>query len=393
MTTYLLLPTRSVALAAFLSTCWCLGFAAPADAVVTTVFSDGFGPPDSAFTGASSFNLNLGVAARQTGALGPISYVSNTSDVTNDFQHQLFPSTTSPGQPLQLAEAGTNPAPPPIFGYRAMVSPDYNFKGTIAGGAVVGRRITFDMDCGVLVTGNPNWFTQTGFVLGGASTLLDSEAQRESAAGLPLSPSFSIQMVEDRFSGNGNFLQFWDSIDIVGNLVANPAGDGVASFQIDVADPTDGNPWDGVGQTDIAVSVNGTNVFNFTKPDGGYADNFMTFYQQRNLAGNSLATATVDNFVVYAVSDAAPVGPGDFSGDGRVDGADLSLLLANWGATVPPVPSGWTGSQPTATGVDADELSALLSNWGVGTSTAIPEPASILVFAVALATSATGRRR
>jgi hypothetical protein len=357
------------------------------------VFSDGFGPPDSAFTAASSFNLNLEVAARQTGVLAPISYVSNTTDVTNDFQHQLFPTTSSPGQPLQLAESGVNPAPSPIFGYRTMVSPNYNFKGTIPGGAVVGRRVTFDMDAGAIVTGNQNWFTQTGFVLGGASTLLDSEAQRESAGGLPISSFFAIQMVEDRFSGNGNFLQFWDSIDIVGNLVANPAGDGVASFQIDVADPTDGNPWDGVGQTDIAVSVNGTNVFNFTKPDGGYADNFMTFYQQRNLAGNSLATATVDNFVVYAVSDSTPLNPGDFSGDGKVDGADLSLLLSNWGAGVPPVPSGWTGSPPSAASIDADELSALLSNWGFGTSTAIPEPSSLLVVAMAIGVAATSRQR
>jgi hypothetical protein len=68
--------------------------------------------------------------------------------------------------------------------------------------------------------------------------------------------------------------------------------------------------------------------------------------------------------------------PGDFSGDGRVDGADLSLLLANWGSAVPPVASGWVGSPPTSPAVNADELSALLSSWGFGTATAVPEPAA-----------------
>jgi hypothetical protein len=101
------------------------------------------------------------------------------------------------------------------------------------------------------------------------------------------------------------------------------------------------------------------------------------------------------NALIYAF-DTLGGGPtpqaGDFSGDGRVDGADLSLLLANWGATVPPVPAGWTGSQPTASGVDADELSALLANWGFGTSTAIPEPGSVVLLMSACGLF-VGRRR
>ncbi|MGL4511808.1 MAG: hypothetical protein ACRCT8_01845 [Lacipirellulaceae bacterium] len=387
MTTNLYTWTRGLAAASIA----CLS-ASPASAAVTTVFSDGFNASDSAFTGANSFNLNLDIAARQTGVLAPVSWVSNTSDVANDFQHQLFPTTTSPGQPLQLAEAGTNPAPSPIFGYRTMVSPNYNFKGTIAGGAVVGRRVTFDMDCGVIVQGNPNWFTQTGFVIGGGATLLDSEAQRESAAGLPLSPSFSIQMVEDRFAGNGNFLQFWDSIDIVGNLVPNPAGAGVASFQIDVADPTDGNPWDGVGQTDIAVSVNGTSVFNFSKPDGGYADNFMTFYQQRNLAGNSLATATVENFIVYAVSDPAPLA-GDYNQDGSVNAADYTRWRDAEGQAVTLPNANPSATTPAL--VDAEDYDYWVTNYGSmtpATATAVPEPAAIVCLAMALAASGAARR-
>jgi hypothetical protein len=369
------------------------GFVPHAHAAVTAVFSDAFNPSDSSFTDTSSFNLNLDFAARQTGVLAPIPYVSNTFDVTNDFQHQLFPSTAAPGQPLQLAEAGTNPAPAPVFGFRTMVSPDYNFKGTIAGGAVVGRRITFDIDAGAIVDGNPNWYTQTGFVLAGGATLLDSEAQREGVEGLPLSPFFAVQLVEDRFSGLGNFLQFYDSIDIVGNLVPNPAEAGVASVQIDVADPTDGNPWDGVGQTDIAVSINGTNVFSYTKADGGYSDNFMTFYQQRNLNGNSLATATVDNFVVYAVQDPAPLA-GDYNQDGAVDAADYTVWRDAEGQAVSLPNSDPAGTTPTL--VDAEDYAFWAANYGSVASAlavSVPEPTSALLMSMVIAALSSARRR
>lgn len=87
-------------------------------------------------------------------------------------------------------------------------------------------------------------------------------------------------------------------------------------------------------------------------------------------------------------TDTVPVGPGfnpgDFSGDGAVDQSDLSLLLANWGATVPPSPDGWDGAQPSPDLVDQDELSALLANWGVGVGSLaasggqVPEPSTVI---------------
>jgi hypothetical protein len=92
---------------------------------------------------------------------------------------------------------------------------------------------------------------------------------------------------------------------------------------------------------------------------------------------------------------ATAISPGDFSGDGRVDSADLSLLLANWGSGVPPVPTGWNGSQPTASAIDSDELSRLLSGWGQGssTATAIPEPSAVLTAIGVVACSLGARRR
>ena len=44
-----------------------------------------------------------------------------------------------------------------------------------------------------------------------------------------------------------------------------------------ITDPTDSNPFDGIGQTDIAVYADGTLVYNFSKGGGGYADNYIDF--------------------------------------------------------------------------------------------------------------------
>lgn len=75
----------------------------------------------------------------------------------------------------------------------------------------------------------------------------------------------------------------------------------------------------------------------------------------------------------------SPPLPGDFDGNGSWGDGDLTLLLANWGATVPPVPAGWDGLQPTAPGIGDDELTTLLSNWGQSSSLAVPEPGAVVM--------------
>jgi hypothetical protein len=77
--------------------------------------------------------------------------------------------------------------------------------------------------------------------------------------------------------------------------------------------------------------------------------------------------------------------PGDFSNDGAVANADLSLLLDNWGEPVPPAPAGWNGIAPTAPAIGNDELSLLLDNWGNVLAggpfsvQSVPEPSSIVI--------------
>jgi hypothetical protein len=80
---------------------------------------------------------------------------------------------------------------------------------------------------------------------------------------------------------------------------------------------------------------------------------------------------------------------GDFSFNGIVENADLTLLLNNWGKPSSPVPPGRIGlPQPTAPAIDNDELTALLTHWGQhtpGAGSAVPEPTSMALALVGLA--------
>ena len=72
---------------------------------------------------------------------------------------------------------------------------------------------------------------------------------------------------------------------------------------------------------------------------------------------------------------------GDFNADGRVDNADLNLLLNNWGQTE--VSAAWVNNLDGA--VDNEELNALLNSWGFGTSLAVPEPSAVVLVVAGLA--------
>jgi hypothetical protein len=178
--------------------------------------------------------------------------------------------------------------------------------------------------------------------------------------------------------------------------ITNTSGQKITIGKVDNSRPDilddngNGTPCDGPGSGDICVNLNNPTAGDVPVDMEGRISLVLIDFFQGGPSNPNLGFALFDNVKVFKPT--ASTQAGDFNGDGRVDGADLSLLLANWGSTVPPNPSGWTGDLPTATGIDADELSRLLANWGFGTSTSIPEPSSAALLA-GLVCAAAARRR
>ena len=89
--------------------------------------------------------------------------------------------------------------------------------------------------------------------------------------------------------------------------------------------------------------------------------------------------------------------PGDYSGNGLVEQADLDLVLGNWGAAANDVPATWMNDPPEGF-VDQAELDKVLGNWGsmgaAGSSAAaVPEPHSIAIGLMAAFFAAFALRR
>jgi agmatine/peptidylarginine deiminase len=107
------------------------------------------------------------------------------------------------------------------------------------------------------------------------------------------------------------------------------------------------------GNRDEALTASITrNVGNFVAADGTVR--FMVYAER-------VADETFHDYAAVTVTSItpAPACPGDFDGGGLVDGADLGVLLAQWGAC--------PGCQPDLNGdglVDGADLGVLLAGWG-----------------------------
>lgn len=220
-------------------------FASVAHAQYTPVWSDGF-----AVT-AASLDVNFEHASRQSGVLSPVNYAQSPAGA--DFRHQLdnFPD--------QLLLAGDG-------GAIGMVSPNYNFKNPV--GAGIPAKVSFQLQMNGYAG---SAYTTAGFSLGSSSTLTGAQ---------DAASHFGIRFTRDDLFGAGGVIQFFDGAGQVGVNYAFPGGidPGAAIFEVSVtfSDPSDGNPWNGVGSSDISVFVNGALVGSYSKGGGGYTDNFMT---------------------------------------------------------------------------------------------------------------------
>jgi hypothetical protein len=138
--------------------------------------------------------------------------------------------------------------------------------------------------------------------------------------------------------------------------------------------------WGSAGpQFEIAAGSSG--VFSFTSPLGPGDMEFVV--------GNLLPDGSDFADVLFG-SVAGPTVPpagisGDYNGNGRVEQADLDLVLLNWGQAL---------AQPWVDGtVDQAELDGVLLNWGneaaLGGAAGVPEPtARLLAFLSAMGLAA-----
>jgi hypothetical protein len=109
----------------------------------------------------------------------------------------------------------------------------------------------------------------------------------------------------------------------------------------------------------------------FTMPPGEY----------RLIARNTLEDAAgrrlnTDGSEVRIVIPGQAVLAGDYNANGRVEQADLDLVLLNWGRGFHSLPPGWVDNRPTAGIVDQAELDNVLLNWGRTESTDVSGSAS-----------------
>jgi hypothetical protein len=88
----------------------------------------------------------------------------------------------------------------------------------------------------------------------------------------------------------------------------------------------------------------------------------------------------------------API-DGDYNGNGRVEQADLDLVLLNWGDPAEGLPAEWVNQRPTGGQVDQAELDGVLLNWGNVAASAVPEPSTLAMVVIGIAAGLLAARR
>lgn len=222
--------------------------AAPAPVVLEgLLLSDNFttgGPIPSGQNG----DINRNLAGRQGGLLAPVSYraVGNVQIGNTGAGDKTI---LDGGNVLLLAGGG-----------RAVINE--NFNGATTQGAL---EVIFDAAPDVR-NGNVNSSDWVAINIG---------ANANEAPGV----NANLTHFGLLFRENGGYQAFDGSVAIgSGAFTLNVLEDQFyRDIRILMSDPTDGNPFDGIGQTTIQAFYEGVNFYTFTKGAGGYANNFINF--------------------------------------------------------------------------------------------------------------------
>jgi hypothetical protein len=143
------------------------------------------------------------------------------------------------------------------------------------------------------------------------------------------------------FQGDGGIQAFDGNQDVTGTY-RNWGGTGndatLHSFTIIAVDPTDGNPFDGRGQTNIYAYADQTLIYKYVKTGGGYTNNYINFASNGISALDNLK---IENFglvtfqenttgLVYRVRPNTPeLNPADAAFNFSLSGTDSNLFNIN----------------------------------------------------------------
>ena len=207
------------------------------------LLTDNFYAPSNPDTNDVNFNL----AARQGGSLvaggGPITYTpSGNTQVGN-------------------ATGGIDNGNYLLSAFSSRTALNHNFNGADSAG---GLSISFDFAPNSVGNGDTNHWESINLGMSNADKNLFINDNV---------PHFGIL-----FRGNGG-IQAFDSNNVVSGAETWGAGatNALNHIELLVTDPTDLNPFDGVGETDIAVYSNGSLIYSYVKGGGGYSEDYINF--------------------------------------------------------------------------------------------------------------------
>jgi hypothetical protein len=228
-----------------------LTLAAPASAAL--LLTDNFTATSNERAGALDHNI----ANRQGGSLATTDY---TTGIGVNPNVQLGNTTT-----LRTGGDGNYL----LLAFNGRASLNQNFNGALSAG---GLEITFDVSANFRTANQTNW---TAINIG-----MSQADQTTTVNGTPEHFGFL-------FRGNGGTQGFDGSSVLAGSevswsTIAEGGADNFDSIRVLFTDPTDDNPFDGVGETKIeifsALISGGTSpIYTHTKTGGGYADNYINF--------------------------------------------------------------------------------------------------------------------
>lgn len=255
----------------------------------TVLFADDF-----TTTGQSDDVNSEYTAGRQSGTLGNLQYRQGNGGLFSTITGTVA-NEASNGFLTQIGNASGVGKLWTVGGSFSIgsVSPEYNFAVNPGAGGYLSISFTLDP-----IIGSAGTSGEWAAITVGASDNSNFGATGSGARGqgiLSTEAHFGIL-----FRDNGEYQAFDGNTNVsTAPYTATPTTVTTHLIELRISD-TDGNPFDGSGDTSISVFANGSLAYSYTKTGGGYTDNFITIQGFQNAGGFGISA--VDDLQIATVS-------------------------------------------------------------------------------------------